>query len=152
MRAAASLPIFSCAASLARECSAKELNPGEPMDYGKMSFNPARWAEKKVDPILLPWEDSNVGGRTGSRRKNGVRKNGVTQEERGHEEERGHGGRTGSRLQIQEMLGHRVSPEKRKELPRASGDLMLLRSTARSPAQLRRGFPMIGKVRAVKFQ
>jgi hypothetical protein len=38
--------------------------------------------------------------------------------------------RTGSRLQIQELIGHRVSPEKRKELPRASGDLMLLRSTA----------------------
>jgi hypothetical protein len=38
--------------------------------------------------------------------------------------ENGVTGRTGSRLQIQELIGHRVSPEKRKQLPRGSGYLI----------------------------
>jgi hypothetical protein len=37
-----------------------ELKPGESVDYGKMSFNPGEWTKKKVDPMLLPWEGSNV--------------------------------------------------------------------------------------------
>ncbi len=41
-------------------CEAKELKPGEPVDYGKMSFNPAEWTKKNIDPMLLPWEGSNV--------------------------------------------------------------------------------------------
>lgn len=59
MRRPSSPLVFACA-SLAIACSAKELQPGEPVDYAKMSFNPAKWAERNVDPMMLPWEGSNV--------------------------------------------------------------------------------------------
>lgn len=36
------------------------LEPGPALDYAKMSFNPAEWAKRNVDPMMLPWEGSNV--------------------------------------------------------------------------------------------
>jgi hypothetical protein len=51
-----------CAVALVSFVASKaaELKPGDPVDYGKMSFNPGEWTKKKIDPMMLPWEGSNV--------------------------------------------------------------------------------------------
>jgi hypothetical protein len=54
------LVCFAALASSVVVSGAAELKPGEPVDYGKMAFNPGEWTKKKIDPMLLPWEGSNV--------------------------------------------------------------------------------------------